>query len=341
MQKVLLVFILFPIISFGQTTIDYRTNVDFTNMKFINEKEGWVVGGCVKKKCLIFKTTDGGTSWIDISISDSTLLKIEAVEFVTRKTGFVVGGPGFIFRTDDGGVNWKRVYRNTEPQINSGWFHGITFITENLGFTYGRYGVFLVSADSGETWRRLKLNTIDMAFGQMTVNTSPYYICSSSGINRIEYFPDKDSLSIKYVHSSRKETRSMQFFDSKNGWTVGEGCQVLRFENGLVKAVDVPKKADYVYLNSLYFCNMSEGWICGNRGKIFYTRNKGKYWKIVEGFPDAPLRKITFVNDTTGFICGLDFVYRTTDRGKSWLLVLSDKGMQNQLPSKIISNIEI
>lgn len=101
-------------------------NHDLTEMQFINLTEGWAVG----YGGLILRTDDAGKTWETYTIDDEDLFvedyHLEAVNFVNRKKGWIVGGKnigqfsheGFILHTADGGKTWEMQSDDVETYLN-------------------------------------------------------------------------------------------------------------------------------------------------------------------------------------------------------------------------------
>jgi photosystem II stability/assembly factor-like uncharacterized protein len=84
----------------------------------------------------------------------------------------------------------------------------------------------------------------------------------------------------------------------------------------------------------VYFINGHLGFAGGGTPDVFKTNDGGKNWEKLSlpfpltGFPlnyRTPLRKIFFVNDSLGFICGggrfeAGIIFKTTDQGATWTL---------------------
>ena len=77
---------------------------------FIDSNTGWAVGyNEIDSLAAVLKTTNGGTNWIEQTISADTYL--HSVYFTDSNTGWAVGassfgGNGKILKTTDGGLNW-------------------------------------------------------------------------------------------------------------------------------------------------------------------------------------------------------------------------------------------
>ncbi len=83
-----------------------------------------------------------------------------------------------------------------------------------------------------------------------------------------------------------------------------------------------------------YFINEQLGFAGGEKAEVFKTTDGGKNWEKVPlpfpltGFPlnfRLPLRKIFFVNDSLGFMCGggkfeAGIIFKTIDQGQNWTL---------------------
>lgn len=93
----------------------------------------------------------------------------------------------------------------------------------------------------------------------------------------------------------------------------------------------------------VYFVNENLGFAVGATPDVFKTTDKGLTWeKLYIPFPDfplayrVPLRKIFFINDSTGFICGggkfgQGIIFKTTDQGQTWKLSLFEHELRDIL----------
>jgi photosystem II stability/assembly factor-like uncharacterized protein len=119
------------------------------SLDFLNANTGFIG----TDSGIILKTTDGGHSWSEKVIADSPS-EISAIHFISEKTGFATGsefsmlsgGGGsdysssfFIFRTFDGGDNWK-TFRSPGIPLNS-----IYFINDTTCFVSGRGSLIMKS----------------------------------------------------------------------------------------------------------------------------------------------------------------------------------------------------
>jgi len=125
-------------------------NWSYTNysagMKFINKNVGYLIGGNYNGDSKIFKTIDGGNSWILKKKFD--VYGLNNFDFINENIGFVCGGQGTmgnaLYKTIDGGDTW--ILLNTSYQ-----FRKIKAYNENLIYA-STYGNLFKSLDGGQNW---------------------------------------------------------------------------------------------------------------------------------------------------------------------------------------------
>jgi hypothetical protein len=68
----------------------------------------------------IFKTTDGGLSWVEQS--SSLNVDFYDIFFLNPTYGYVVGSLGAIYKTTNGGLTWTKQESGTTGDLRSVWF---------------------------------------------------------------------------------------------------------------------------------------------------------------------------------------------------------------------------
>ncbi len=118
---------------------------------FVTDDVGFaIVGGDLGTSAesdMIYKTTDGGTSWSRVD-ADNILSNGDyfCINFVNGQVGFVSGGG--LFKTTNGGANWT-------PVPAAFGFGQIQFLNDNIGFARntGNYNNRIYkTVDGGNTW---------------------------------------------------------------------------------------------------------------------------------------------------------------------------------------------
>lgn len=109
--------------------------------KLLDGGVGWVVGAFGA----IYKTTDGGKTWV--AQKTPTLDYLYSVDFATPERGVVVGKSGTILTTEDGGTTWVQRTSGTERNLFS-----VSFASPDSIWAVGDWGAIAHSADGGKTW---------------------------------------------------------------------------------------------------------------------------------------------------------------------------------------------
>jgi photosystem II stability/assembly factor-like uncharacterized protein len=84
-----------------------------------------------------------------------------------------------------------------------------------------------------------------------------------------------------------------------------------------------------VEMNLIYFIDSTNGWVIGDSGKIFATKDGGTTWLPQNSGTENRLESICFIDDSTGFVSGFNrtLIY-TYNKGNTWISaqVISDSG---------------
>jgi photosystem II stability/assembly factor-like uncharacterized protein len=102
-----------------QSVID--ADQSFRGLDAVDRRTAWVAGGSATEggPGKVFRTTDGGRTWEDVSPPDTAGLLFRDVEARSARTALVLAiGPGDasrIYRTTDGGATWDAVFVNDDP----------------------------------------------------------------------------------------------------------------------------------------------------------------------------------------------------------------------------------
>jgi len=170
------------------------------------------------------------------------------------------------------------------------WLHGIYFLNQNRGWVAGSGGTLLETIDGGQTWRKL-------------------------------YPLTKDNL------------RDVYFANEKIGWLVAERDVPKLKTNDeprtyLLKTQDGGSSWQRVFLNGsdvnarlvrVVFADIQRGWVFGESGIVFATRDGGVQWSR----QSAPTRDLllggTFVDYAHGWLVGAGAtILQTNDGGMTW-----------------------
>lgn len=142
-----------PVESFG------RSDWPLNSIYFLDAMNGFIAGN----NGTLFRTSDGGQSWTQaprftnynlgkIMFSNSLNGYIAAeLTIVDKNTGALTSGIE-IFRTDDGGDHWKKVYKNEKKDV-AGLLFDIAVRSPNVCLLAIKGGPLLRTGDGGNTWQ--------------------------------------------------------------------------------------------------------------------------------------------------------------------------------------------
>jgi photosystem II stability/assembly factor-like uncharacterized protein len=267
----------------------------FDAVTFVDRKHGWGVN----HKGQIWKTEDGGESWIMISRlqpsgnADWQFNTAHDIKFVDGQTGWIIETFS-IWRTIDGGTNWRKMFPSGANKLNGQPTRGY-FPDSNSALVAATNGTVYRTTDRGENWET-----------QTLLNNGDF--------NNV-HFIDKD---VGWLFGYVGGERGTQLYKTVNA---GQTWNKHNF--------------DEVRVESVYFLKVSEGWAVGTepapagakdpmRGVVFRTSDSGNTWKRIEVLADErSFDHIQFVDSQTGWLIGRNSIYRSDDAGKAWRPVLS------------------
>jgi gliding motility-associated-like protein len=144
------------------------TAPQFSKISFSSKNVGYVAG----TRNAVFKTTDGGTTWTDISPFPSlnagpagfpnTFITYTEVLALDDNTVFLTGNMFTnvavkrVYKTTDGGANWVDITGNI-PAFGGGNLNGIVMHDANNGYVISPGGVLYTTTNGGTSW------TLDIA----------------------------------------------------------------------------------------------------------------------------------------------------------------------------------
>ena len=242
------------------------------SITFVNKQIGYVSGTSVYGYGAIYKSTDGGKSWREIT-DPRRVSQLWGNYFLDENNGIIVGGgcdyaPLQFFRTADGGKSWSLFEYPTMASALS----DVILYNDGTGYATSS-GLIWITTNSGYSWRILDRSgdfdwQEDLHIAGRTILV-PY----SKGCN--------GNLSDGGIRISTN---------------FGTSWKQFRTHEPMFGA---------------WLLDDMHGWACGHKASAYYTSNGGKTWELQNcGIdPDDVLDDFWFINDTTGFVCGAN-VYR-------------------------------
>lgn len=89
----------------------------FVSAFFRDSKSAWVAAADDSTNAIFFRTTNGGTSWVRSELRQSYYIQNSCLSFCGADDGWVMlipdhgmnSSPGDLYRTGDGGANWRKI----------------------------------------------------------------------------------------------------------------------------------------------------------------------------------------------------------------------------------------
>ena len=327
------------------------TSQSFTSVFFLNEQTGFVCGGF-----RIFKTTNGGTSWTETILSDTTILM--SIRFLNTTTGFACGGRYIneyvshqhLFRTTNSGQSWIKINQNSGTFTNEK-YNDVYPVDSLVYLTMGGYGSMstvgsmYVANNYGTNFSNinltyyeniLKLSFINSNTGWVTTNYGtdvPYamsriFKTTNRGQNWIMQFADT------ITAGEMTPIYGMQFFNSNTGYALYAKRKQQITTTKFMKTSNGGSSWDslivpYDIYNSMYFADANTGWLGGKWNTdsimIIRTTNGGTNWHAQKKAANA-INSIHFVNNMTGWAVGNDgLILKTVSGGVTNLQNISSE----------------
>jgi len=274
----------------GQTWQErYRCSEGLFNIKFANQKVGWVVGS----NGTILRTSDGGSSWKRQTSGTNVLLTGLAVLDVSE--AWVAGASGTLLYTNDGGVTWNKRKVDTHVGISD-----ITFVDPKHGRAVG-YGTILSTNDGGQTWELKSSGDWKQLSSVVFANENLGWITVGPVVLRTS---DGGKTWGEILPPSQGQTTGLSFVDAQHGWVAkarGEegsvvhipGHDNLSSESFILSTMDggvtwqnifhLESEADHsAWVLNVFFVNRTKGWAAGRDGLILRTADSGKSWQRIQ-----------------------------------------------------------
>jgi photosystem II stability/assembly factor-like uncharacterized protein len=310
---------------------------------FIDDLTGWISG-----ISLIYKTTDGGNSWIEQN--SNTTDQINDIQFINSQTGFAVTGQEKkVLITTNGGELW---IVKSVPSINflecgffvnetTGWvsgqneifkttdkgntwlktnivslFKSAFFVDENVGWFVGGNGRIIKTSDGGTSWLDQASNTSAFLTSIFMMNENIGWAAGFEGtiLKTVDGGQNWDTQS----NTTTKNLYVINFIDQYNGFAAGEEGIILKTTDGGENWIEISKtlSAD---LNKTFFINSQSGWIACDEGKVLMTTDAGENWVLQNTPTSNSLRDIYFINSDLGWAAGTaGSILHTTNGGTNW-----------------------
>ncbi|MCB0727155.1 MAG: T9SS type A sorting domain-containing protein [Ignavibacteriae bacterium] len=221
------------------------SNIFLSTIFFIDSLKGFTGGS----NGIIYYTTNTGETWLE-SVIDSGFafgFPIIDIEFFDREIGFASGGSfdiaGQMFKTTDGGLNWRSVIVGPEPVLDLYVVDSLNILCAGGDFEYGASIVSTTNSGANWIYNELGVFGISNAIGYRTqneiwvsLNLIDSFLLSTNGGTKWDLIATPNNSIIN----------KMTFADSRNGWAVGNNGVIYKYNSSLINIVNngisIPEK---------------------------------------------------------------------------------------------------
>lgn len=301
-----------------------QDDANLHDVQFLDGRLGWAVGD----HGVIWRTGDGGRTWQLLPCPADCALR--SVCFLSDRVGWIVSGAtmpftrlgvGLVIGTTDGGRTWTELARGRLPQL-----HSVRFFTLTDGVVVGEAtaefptGV-ITTADGGKTWhalegaRRSGLRAADFLSPEVGV---------VAGLDGTVARVDGKLVDVRAGGFGPRGLYGVKLAGNDTGWIVGDGALVLRTTNrGVVwqsPPSPLPEEAAEIFNFRAIAVRGENLWIAGAPGSVvWHSPDGGQTWNARQTGQNAPIERLFFHSDQTGWAVGaLGSMLRTDDGGNSW-----------------------
>lgn len=288
--------------------------MEMYSVYFVDRDTGWVAG-----EWGVYKTTDGGDTWIGQDRADLCT----AVHFVDGNTGWTVGIAGSMYKTTDGGENW------IAQRKGAGVGGEIYFLDANLGYATGSglaptRGRVLRTTDGGTNWEKLS-EFIDIRFSDIYfVNELLGFMPGHSFIDGVHgvVFRTVDGANSWETTSFPDICTSVYFSDDSTGWFVSWGGKIYKTTDSGIYWVQQESGIEddpFNNLFSVFFIDSNIGYVGGDN-IVLKTINGGYTWEQALDVYGT-VYDVFFVNYSIGWAIGGGqggLIFKTTDGANTW-----------------------
>ncbi len=323
------------------------TSLDVFQEIIFSDSQNGLVLGTKNLDTYGFKTTDGGSSWNQMTLPTSFGQTGDAfflnpglgwvlangnfwkyssgtwnqlglnlplsnydIYFKNPMNGWISGSGGIIWKTTDGGMTWNQQNSN----IDLGLFC-LNFIDSQTGWAFGEAGATLKTTNGGLEWinqiENSKVNFKNVNFSGpqkgIAVGTNGSVFNTTNG----------GSTWIPQNSGSGQDLLAVCITSNDKACAVGKGGTILFSTNAGSTWSNLTSPVSE-NLNDIAFANETKGFAVGQSGRILITTNSGANWSIHQNFTIG-LEDIYILNEQKMWIKGAQgVIIHSSDAGVSW-----------------------
>jgi len=279
---------------------------NFFSTHFIDSAYGWIVGSDQR----IFKTTDGGQSWVSQN-PGAPFQTFNGVCFTDTLKGWAAATNGRVYHTGDGGASWT--LQNTPVGST---LREICFLDSSEGWVVGYTGTICHTTDGGQTWVSVPSGVNTDLYALHFVAPNRGWACGKYGV----VLCWDGTTWTAQASGTAEYLLDIHFGDAGTGYIAGGGGTILKTVDGGANwaPLAVPAGTN-PYFKGVCFVDSSEGWVVGLGGTVLRTDDAGATWTGQPTYTLFGLTWVRFMNGQEGWAVGYGgTILHTADGGQTW-----------------------
>ena len=265
---------------------------------------------------VLLSSKNKGQSW-QIMYQESDVLFFD-LKFANSKIGYAVGflksendlnKHSLLYKTDDGGATWRRIFKSLRKRPASGMFdvgemrNGAISLLDESRLIWGAGSNSFYTNTGGRSnhntlasvpiYSAILPNPIKAFIGTDGLIESDDGGISYGGGGNYQYF-DMDQVNTEFFYAIGTNVAG--------GWSVLTKRFVNRVNEYTSIDIDEATSGDVFY--GIDFLDYYNGYIVGKNGKVFYTENSGDSWESLSSGVSNQLNDIQFYDSNNAIIVG-------------------------------------
>lgn len=277
---ILMIAVVLPFLSFSQwDSIYYNPNFIFTKVFAQNKDTVFVIG----YGGLLLKTTNGGSSWDQISLPVNNSLF--DIAFASPLTGYLCGAGGIVLKTTNGGNNWTQCITNTTLHLrticlvddNAGWFGGSS--SDTLPTYYADSGIIIKTINGGNDFQVEK----QFIMGVETIRCINSDTCFAIG--------------------NGADGNSVYVYRTINSGATWQNVYAFNTDHPLTSMVPFPSGRVLISWREAYFLE---------------SEDFGNSWTFRNSEAINQIYELSFPSSNIGYAVGYSYISKSMDGGYNW-----------------------
>lgn len=296
------------------------------DLQFFDSQNGWL---CTNVSNGIYKTTDGGISWVQTTDAIFNNASVSEIFFVNSNVGYAYGFNSsvnlhFIYKTTDSGATWTIVNTRQHDLGNTpDHIHVLYFKDANSGIAAGDNGLYMETEDGGITWETKNHCTIGSNFpvNDIAFNGSDVWVV---GENLVQTSNDGVTWKVykNLLQSVKYEESAITFLSDGKGIMVTDLTYQRTFDNGITWNSFAPtfEYSGDIYNNRMWNDTKGNVWIQKANATLYKSEDDGQIFKI-SWKPSQLLgsdRHLEFQTDKKIWYYGETKLVKSIDGGVTW-----------------------